>query len=329
MEVWDDIALNRDDEQALRILSLTVFFTNKGGASTADVARTFYPELDRESFQKAFRRDRDKMALCGVIVNRTETADGDVGWELDEDASLAGRGRLTAQEALELVVAVSPMASDPSFAYSDELRHALAKVANSFAGLVPSVEENVADRSRELKDIRACLEARELCRVDYTSADGTPSTRIMAPLGFFGLRGKVYVVGAQCPEGSEPDCTDSECYRVFLVDRFSGVKRISGSSYRIPPDFDIADYIRLPFQIGDDAFDAVFFVPAPRIEDVRAQARGRGTWEAVDGGCSWTIPASNYPAAASWAVAEGVEPRSPKRLVDAWNEVLREVIAHG
>ena len=125
--------LTRDDERARRICSLALDFMNATGPlSSSDIARTHYPELSSDSFRRAFSRDREMLAACGVVVRDRKGPSGESLWEADDERSFARGAELSPTDAAALEVSCRPLVEDPSFPLADSLRYALAKLAAKY-----------------------------------------------------------------------------------------------------------------------------------------------------------------------------------------------------
>jgi aconitate hydratase len=96
----------------------------------------------------------------------------------------------------------------------------------------------------------------------------------------------------------------------------------------MPASFDVNDFRKLPFQIGDDELSCSFLVPDDLAGAVSAASYGKGTLSPAEGGMVWTIDAANVDDAAAWAIAYGIRPLEPEALVEAWRARLEEVL-HG
>ena len=96
----------------------------------------------------------------------------------------------------------------------------------------------------------------------------------------------------------------------------------------VPEDFSAASWRRLPFQLGEPTGTASFRVPREREADLRRAAGGRGAFSEREGALFWEVDPSDMAAAASWAVAHGIEPVAPVELVRAARELLEGVVAH-
>ena len=312
---------NADDLQARRITSLALHFTNRAKpTSSEDLWREFYPEQERrDTVARMFRRDRELLEELGVYLERVGEDEGSASWRLDTGASLAGSARLSPRDALLLELACRPLAADPSFPYADELSVALVKVSGCFDEGLPGTAPRPARAPAGLRALRSCHERRVACRMRYVTADGRELDRVVAVLGFFGLRDRVYAVAATV--GGDGSLEEGGV-RTYRCDRVASARPVEDVRYEVPGDFSVDDHRVLPFQIGDVAADVTFLVPACRAADVRREGMGKGAWEGREGGELWTVGAADLEAAAAWAVAAGVVPLAPEGARAAWHHAL-------
>ncbi len=318
MDAWDDDFREptEDERVARRIIAVAIALINASAPlSTTELRREFYVGLSDAAFRKAFRRDRLRLAACGVVVLEGGRRDDEQTWLIDEDRSFARENTLTPEDALALDCLLLPLAADPAFPFAQDLRLALAKIDRSFDGRsTAALPPSARTRNRELARIEDCLVRRHAARVSYVRADGSKVERTLLPYGLFSLRDRTYVVAATKGSDQEP--------HTYLIDRMSTVREEAKTSYVIPPDFDVRDFVLLPFQVGSQCYTATFAVPEHRLADVRARVGERGQWQ-VDGGVSTLrISVSDERAASIWAIAEGVRPIEPETLVLTWRQRL-------
>lgn len=317
------VRLTRDDDRARRVCSLALDFMNATSPlRSSEIARAHYPGLSADSFRRAFSRDRSVLAACGVVVAERRVPGEDSLWEADHARSFARGTELSATEAAALELACRPLADDPTFPLADDLRLALAKVSRAFSETLAVGRARELAPSRILETLCACLTDQTAALTTYVDARGRASERTLAPYGFFGLRGNLYLVAARV---SEDGCTCEGQTRTYRVDRFTAAKALRGTPFSIPEDFSVADWRRLPFQMGAVVCEARFLVGADRLEEVRRAAGSQGSFEQEGDGAIWTVDVSDVPAAASWAVAMGIRPIAPRPLVAAWRGVLEGV----
>ena len=320
MDLWDDDYRepSEDDKSARRVLSVAIAFVNAPRPlSTTEVRRDLYSELGDEAFRKAFARDRERLATAGLVLRKGPRVDNEATWETDEESSFARESLLTRQDALTLDLLLLPLASDPSFPYAHDLRMALSKIDRSFDGSSTiCIPTSARQRDSHLTSAEECLARRQVIHMTYERADGTVTDRDVAPYGIFSLNGNSYLVAARLVAGTPQD---PHTYNLSRVRKLQVVKR---KTYEVPDDFDVRDFIRLPFQIGPVTTTAAFVIPADVLREVRPRVMGHGTWSRHGEDARFVTDCADIAVAAAWAVAEGVIPVSPDALVDAWRELL-------
>ena len=313
--------LTRDDERARRICSLALEFMNaQVPVASSAIAREFYPGLSADSFRRAFSRDRQALAACGMVVEERPSGRGESLWVVDETRFAQG-AELEPVEAAALDVACQPLLDDPAFPLATDLRLALAKLTRAFAE-VAAVTTPGRREPRPAAQLRSCLVEGHAARVGYTDAHGTHSQRVIAPYGTFELRGESYLVAGRLAEdGSLVEGGE----RTYRMDRFDSVEELPHVPVSVPADFSLDDWRRLPFQLGPTVSTACFEVPPSREADLRRAAGAWGSFAKKDGALVWSVPVSDEAAAASWAIAQGIRPLSPDGVVAHWKALLEGV----
>ena len=315
--------ITKDDERARRVCSLALAFMNAGAPiPSSGVARDFYPGLSADSFRRAFSRDRMVLAACGVVVRECPDAGSESSWAVDEASSYPEGAEIGPADAAVLELACQPLIEDPAFPLAEELRFSLAKLTRAFAEAAPGLA-GARDDGRPLAVLREALTGGCAAQISYRDARGTESERVIAPYGFFGLRGGLYLVAGRLSEEGTPIEGGTRTYRVDRVVRAGVLPDVPA---RVPEDFSVADWKRLPFQMGAPVGTATFAVPPEREKDVRQTAGGCGRFFSRGGETVWEVEMSSAADAASWAAAEGVVPIGPPELVGAWRSVLEGVL---
>lgn len=314
-------ARSKDAEQALRLASLVVGFSNASvPISSKDIHEAWYRGSSVDTFDKSFRRDRERLAQCGFILCAASQRGEHLHWKIDEEASLAEDGVINDIEAALLETILSPLSSDPSFALRDELVLALAKVNRSFELRTAPRAGNGAANARLDTLVRA-LEARKLVHVKYRRADGETLERTLATFGAFGLRSNTYFVADTFDETSRTLAGQPHTYR---LDRFASARLLSPgtapAAYAVPADFDVNDYRHLPFQLGDSLGEAIFSVPAAPASEAARAIDSHGCLS--EDGLTWHVSFSDVRAAARWAHDNELRPLGPEELASMWHEVL-------
>lgn len=323
----NDKRMNETDQQAQRLLDLSLAFVNATHPlSSSHLAKTYYPSVAKNSFRKAFQRDREKLAICGLVIRRVNKQPDEPLWAVDEEASYAQTDALTPTEALTLDIALSPLASDRSFPYADDLRVALAKIDRSFGpDNVVRVSPEARFRGKVLPVAERCYAMQHAATMSYRREDGTTVERTIAIYGFFSLRDSTYVVA---PQLGDTGLVIPDSIRTYRLDRFVLMREDKRISYVIPADFSVGDYVLLPFQMGPKLYQATFGLTDDALHRLGPSVSGRGELTKNNGSYVWHIDISSERDAAAWAIAEGLTPLGPASLRTTWVHLLGEAVAH-
>jgi proteasome accessory factor B len=158
----------------------------------------------------------------------------------------------------------------------------------------------------------------------YTDAAGKKTERLVAPYGFYGMRGSLYMVAPSIDDGSAVEGS----IRVYNVSRVDAANEDPETIFSVPKDFSVGDYRRLPFQFGPTTCVAAFEAPACSVQELEGVTLGRGRLVVGKNAVVWTVDVSDVGDAASWAIASGIRPTAPRELVDEWRKRLEKVSAH-
>lgn len=329
MKDWDDpyTEPNEDDLTARRVVSLAIILSNANRAlATSEIRREIYGELSMSAFRKTFQRDRERLLLAGFVIRNSKKVDDESTWELDAESTFASRNVLTQEDALALDFILLPFASDPSFPYAQDLRMALTKIDRSFDGSSQAtLPPEARKRNRNLVRVEQALMARHAVCIRYCRADNSEIERIVAPYGLFFFRGESYLVAARAGK----DVVDGEPPHTYNVGRIRSVREMTRMRYEIPADFDVRDYKKLPFQMGDIRYKATLLVPHCRTQELYARYSCHGTWSHDENATLLSVDVSDEDVAAAWAIAEEVRPLEPHSLVQTWRERLLRMAKGG
>lgn len=315
------LKVTADDLRATRVLTLAVkFFGARRPVASSTIRADLYPELDIESFNRQYLRDRELLATFGIQVRDAGQIDGDTLWKVDELTSYVQGEGLTQDDARMLYVLCHDMAFDQSFAYRDELRMALAKISQMYRGTtLPHIDTTTPTEHKILSTLVGCMSARHAAAVSYTDAHGLDSQRTLAIMGTFGLRDRTYFVASRI----EKDGTlVPDSLRTYRLDRFSKAREVASISYQIPLDFSVADFERLPFQIGDPVGLAHFRVTGEEGREATRAIATHGELINMDLQTVWEVPYSSLQAVAAWSVGVGLTPAFDGELANAWADVV-------
>ena len=317
------LKMTGDDLRAARVLTLAVkFFGTNHPVAASTIRSELYTSLDDGSFKRQFLRDRDLLASLGLVITEVESSDTDTLWQVNEQASFVQGDGLSAKDARMLYVLCYDMAYDQAFPYRDELRIALAKISRMYRGMTfPHTDTSSPSERKLLAVLISCMSNHRAAAVTYTDAQGNTSDRTLALLGSFGLRNKTYFVASRVnKDGSLVD----DSVRTYRLDRFGKAREVTQISYRVPLDFSVSDYERLPFQIGDPCGKARFAITDKPGKHLTRALETHGSTCDDDAQRTWEVSYSDVDAVAAWAVAAGITPLEPQAICDRWTQILTE-----
>lgn len=327
-EFEDDSDFTGNDLEARRLTELGIAFTNaEHPMSSTEVYEKYYPGKSLAAFRKAFNRDRKKLAICGLVITRTNKQPDEPLWIADE-GSFSQPNALSQRDVIILDTMCSQLASDPNFPYANDLRLALAKVDTSFDGLsVARIPAQSKERSTYLARIVAAFTSHHAVDIKYRKAAGEEVARRVAVYGFFSLRGHTYYVGQTLNDTAQP-VPDS--IRTYRLDRTLAVAEQPKITYSIPEDFAVEDYKRLPFQIGSTTCVATLAAYNPISPDLYAVIHQYGYHiDTTPDGITWECDVSSIHAAAAWCITYGIRPVAPSELANEWRSILEAVDQYG
>ena len=200
-----------NEERLPRLLALVPYLQARPGISVAEAAADFsVPEAQ-------LRKDLTLLWMCGLPGHGPGDLI-DLSFEGDTvsvvfDAGMSRPLRLTAEEALALVVALRTLAETPGLADTDAVQRALAKVERAAGGAVDDSTVAVElDHTERLVPLlaRAVSEHRALRMRYYSASRDETGERTVDPLRTFEADGRTYL---------EAWCRQAEGLRVFRLDR--------------------------------------------------------------------------------------------------------------
>jgi proteasome accessory factor C len=237
------------NEQRLpRLLALVPYLQARPGIRVDRAAADF------GITEQQLRRDLQLLWMCGLPGHGPGDLI-DLSFEGETvtvifDAGMSRPLRLSAEEALALVVALRTLAETPGIADSDAVQRALAKVESAAGGAVDDATVTVAlDATTKLLPVlhRAVNEGRALQLRYYTAARDESSERTIDPLRVFEADGHAYL---------EAWCRSAEGVRVFRVDRIEDVRLLDEAS-RPPHGIELRDLAEGVYQPSTDHVLAV------------------------------------------------------------------------
>jgi proteasome accessory factor C len=233
------MAATVNEERLPRLLALVPYLQARPGISVADAAADF-GVTDAQ-----LRRDLTLLWMCGLPGHGPGDLI-DLSFEGETvsvvfDAGMSRPLRLTAEEALALVVALRTLAETPGLADTDAVQRALAKVEAVAGGAVAddTVAVELDHTERLLPVLQRAVDDKKALRLRYYTASRDETTeRTIDPVRVFEADSLSYV---------EAWCRRVEGMRVFRVDRIENVVQLDEPS-SVPADVQLRDLSEGVFQ---------------------------------------------------------------------------------
>jgi proteasome accessory factor C len=226
------MSVNSNEQRLPRLLSMVPYFLARPGVATADAAADFGIS------EQQLIKDLDLLWMCGLPGHGPGDLI-DLSYEggtvtIIDDQGMRKPLRLTAEEALALVVALRTLAETPGVTDSDAVQRALAKVETAAGGAVDDATVAIAldAATRTLPVLQRALDdGRALLLRYYTAARDETTERTVDPLRIVEADGRSYL---------EAWCRRAEGVRVFRLDRIEHVAVLDEPA-RPPADLQLAD----------------------------------------------------------------------------------------
>jgi proteasome accessory factor C len=233
------MAVTSNEERLPRLLALVPYLQARPGIAVAQAAADFGVT------EVQLRRDLTLLWMCGLPGHGPGDLI-DISFEGDTvsvifDAGMSRPLRLTAEEALALVVALRTLAETPGMADSDAVQRALAKVEAAAGGAVDdsTVEIELDDDQRLLPLLQSAIDKRRAMRIRYYSASRDETgERTVDPVRLFEADGRDYL---------EAWCRQAEGMRVFRLDRIEDALLLDEPA-SVPADVQLRDLSEGVFQ---------------------------------------------------------------------------------
>ncbi|MCW2597825.1 MAG: Proteasome accessory factor [Jatrophihabitans sp.] len=233
------MAATVNEERLPRLLALVPYLQARPGISVADAAADF-GVTDAQ-----LRRDLTLLWMCGLPGHGPGDLI-DLSFEGETvsvvfDAGMSRPLRLTAEEALAVVVALRTLAETPGLADTDAVQRALAKVEAVAGGAVAddTVAVELDHTERLLPVLQRAVDDKKALRLRYYTASRDETTeRTIDPVRVFEADSQSYV---------EAWCRRVEGMRVFRVDRIENVVQLDEPS-SVPADVQLRDLSEGVFQ---------------------------------------------------------------------------------
>ncbi|MCU0606487.1 MAG: WYL domain-containing protein [Candidatus Edwardsbacteria bacterium] len=296
----------KSEKEIQRLLTLLAFLNKQKGRPVDQVAA----ELGTSTAQ--LLRDLDQLCLYGVPPFGPDdyflaTVDEDNRLEMAYTEQFRAPLHLTPQEAVALRLALLPLLADPAGPYGALVGGILSKLDRALlpedrravdqlddAIVVAPAERDAIPLMETLR--RARRDQRRVEITYYSGSSGEVGRRRIDPYGFVLFGGSWYVVAF---------CHKHGAVRTFRVSRIKEAS-LSADGYRVPDDFDIAQYAggHIFRPTGREQDVELWFSPAVArwiLERSALAKRNR------DGSATMVLKASNYAWIARWILYYGPE----------------------
>ncbi len=281
-----------------------------------------------EAFKRQFERDKDDLRAAGFVI--VTDAENEGLYRLDRSATFAAPVELTGREAAAVRAAASALLDDPSFPFTDDLRLAMAKIASAVdSGDVPAAarlaDEDPGQQGSAVALLSDAAGRGKSVGFDYTNSHGVRAPHRVEPYGLFLHDGRWYLVGRDV-EKDEP--------RTYTVARMSDIEvnrsRPKSPDFERPAGFDVASFVRLPFQYGpaESEFEALVRFDATALWRAASLAAGHGELKTDGDGALWRVVARSQPLLLRFVIdnGPGLQLVEPSNACTALDDGLKEVL---
>jgi len=320
-------------EAVERVVNLALFLAATPVPVTAERVRTEvlgYPQgQDDAAFLRMFERDKDDLKRMGFVID----GDAEGYYRLDVSATYATALELTPSEMSALRIAGTALAEDPSFPFGSDLRLALAKLSAEVDAGQVRVSARLADedprrQGSTVAALSSAVSARKRVAFDYTNSLGVAGPHEIEPYGLFLHDGRWYLVGRDAARDDTRTYTGAR-----IADATVNPVAPKSPDFDRPADFDIARFVRLPFQFGSEEFEAEIAIAPEAAWRARSLASGQGELRPEAGGAvTWRVSARSRERLLRFVIENGpgVELVGPPELLATLADGLDRVVArHG
>ncbi len=277
-----------------------------------------------ESMRRKFIRDKEELEKCGFFIE----CDSDGLYSVNTDASYTIPIELSDAQASLLRYACCALLEDPTYLFKSELRTALIKISNELDApdMLPFIDKNtnpLPDKSNS--NFTRIFNAISKCKsisFDYTDAKGATSRREVNPHGAYTLERYFYLVAF------DKDRKDMRCFRFDRIEKVRELNNAKTPDFDIQ-DFDINEWILLPFQIGDELFEAQINFTKDNAWHAKRLAKKHGTLVRNDDETyTWFVQANSTSLLASWCISNGpgIKPVKPENAVKRYRSSLEKLL---
>ncbi len=268
-----------------------------------------------ESARKKLLRDFEDLERLGFVIERREVRRGNLDepipeYRLSRESYASSDLQLTAEQLGVLAIVAALAKSAPDFPVAEDTLGAIAKLLPgttldddlpvSVSFKTPRTERNADVINARLHRLAEIMRRRHVVEFVYRKLDGAESRRAVELYGVGERVGLWYAVGR--------DLADSRI-KSFRISRMHGrpaeKSAEKGPQYEVPADFDLADYIRPPWLIGDvETLVTIAFAPSV-VHLARANLSGAVARELGDGRTEFSVSVRNVDGLVRWLMTFG------------------------
>lgn len=294
--------------EAERIVRLMLFVRENGPVDFSAIRDALPFEYGDEAgtfdaTRRRFERDKKTLQESGVFFS----LDDQQRYSLNTSLTIAAPLSLSNPQISLLRLLCGALLQDKDYPLKEDLRMILVKLGDELEipDMLPQMNGSPSGMPKSSKEpqrfskIRKAIASRKLLTFSYANSSGYKSERAVEPFGCFFLKGVGYLVAY------DPSIDEE---RIFRLDRMKGVK-VNGANPS-SPDFDAHEFIPsryygLPFQFGQEDFEARIFFDAAVVPHATQLMMNQGSCELRDGGIVWTVTCKNSKELSRWCIENG------------------------
>ena len=322
----------------LKLFNLLAYSTSPVTTDEIITEPGLYDSIENlESRKKQYRRDREALKNQGIsiveVVHTGQQQNVASEWKLMWDDSHINLDTISHDDLSLLIDGLDILIKDQPSVYTSSLL-LIEQTLRSALGMKKIYQEELQDYDEHivlLNRIYTCINLAHTATFDYIYPDKPKQKKTVDIYGAYNVENTTYIVGYKHGETHSP-------IRTFNTDRISRfVDTQKPFTYPKPADFDIHNYVQLPFTIPGYAttqpFSATFVFTSAADEKVLEITRGLGEIEEItaDGKRQflWTLDKVYNPqGAARYCLLHsnwGLIPLAPQQLTCEYNQLLETI----
>lgn len=319
----------------LKLFNLLAYSTSPITTDEIITEPGLYDSIENlESRKKQYRRDREALKNQGIsiveVLHSGQQQNIASEWKLIWDDSHINLDTIS-QDDLELLLdGIDILIKDQPSVYTSSLL-LIEQTLRSALGMKKIYQEELQDYDEQivlLNRIYTCINLAHTATFDYIYPNKPKQKKMVDIYGAYNVENTTYIVGYKHGEIDTP-------IRIFNTERISRfIDTQKAFTYPKPMDFDIHQYVQLPFTIPGYAtcepFSATFVFTSAACEKVREITRGIGKVREITMGDKsqylWVVDEVYNPqVAARYCLMHsnwGLIPLSPLVLTREYNQIL-------